>query len=268
MTTGLLKAKRWLNRAFGGLRSMASAIGKTAVDVLYPPRCLHCEVDLVSLPTGPMLCAECQRDLAPACMRGCQRCGAPLPDGIASPEKCHHCRGESFDFETVVALDAYQGHLRDVILRLKRPGSEPLGNAMGTLLGQRRGEQILGLRPTVVVPVPMHWLRRLVRKENGPDAIAAAVAAVLHVPCTSRVLRRTRNTKPQKGLNALERRRNPIGAFAVRAAYDIRGARVLLIDDVLTTGATCHHAAKALKHGGADAVFVAVLGRVLDDRSA
>jgi len=139
---------------------------------------------------------------------------------------------------------------------------------MGELLTQRRGDQIRALKPDLIIPIPMHWLRRLVRKGNNPDILAATVAESLDLPYRSRILRRIRNTKPQKGLNAVERRRNPVGAFGVTAGYDIKGARILLIDDVLTTGATCHHAAKTLRQTGASSVMVAVLGRTIGDLDA
>jgi ComF family protein len=174
---------------------------------------------------------------------------------------CPLCRGFSFQFETVVALGTYANQLREVVLALKRGGAEPIARAMGGLYHEMRGERIRALCPTLVAPVPMHWLRRLVRKGNSPDTLAAQVAGFLHVPCRVRLLKRTRNTKPQKGLTPKERFRNMAGAFALTTGYDIRGARILLVDDVMTTGATCNEAATTLKRAGAAAVFVAVLAR-------
>lgn len=163
----------------------------------------------------------------------------------------------------MVALGTYGNELRDVVLRLKRPGSEPIGMAMGSLYWERRGDQIRSLRPNLVVPIPMHWWRRLVRGTNSPDVLAAQVASFLQVPCRTRILKRRRNTRPQKDLQPKQRFRNMAGAFALATRYDIKGACVLLVDDVLTTGTTCNEAAKTLVRGGAAAVFVAVLARAV-----
>ncbi len=150
---------------------------------------------------------------------------------------------------------------------MKAPGTELIAEAMGAFFCQTRGEQIRALCPNLVVPVPMHWRRRWVRKTNGPDILAAHMAKFLQVPCQARLLRMNRNIKPQKGLKRRDRRKNLVGAFRVAKGYDIRirGARVLLVDDVLTTGATCDAAAKALKEAGAATVVVAVLARTVGE---
>jgi len=168
----------------------------------------------------------------------------------------------------VVALGTYANQLREVILALKRGGAEPIAKAMGGLYCERRGDQVRALCPNLVTPIPMHWRRRLVREGNSPDILAAQVAGFLHVPCRTHLLRMTRNTKPQKDLKPKERFRNMAGAFALATGYDIRGARILLVDDVMTTGATCDEAATTLKRAGAAAVFVAVLARGVGASSA
>jgi ComF family protein len=146
-------------------------------------------------------------------------------------------------------------------LRAKAPGAEPIVKALGDLLCQRRADLLRALEPDLIVPVPMHWIRRWRRRANTPDLLAATLARFLRVPCRVRLLRKKRNTKPQKGLKVRDRFRNIAGAFAVRTRYDIRGARVLVVDDVLTTGATCTEAARTLKAAGAASVVVAVLAR-------
>ena len=150
-------------------------------------------------------------------------------------------------------------------MRMKASGTEPIAEAMGELLCQRRGEQIRALRPNLIVPVPMHWRRRWVRRMNSPDILAARIGRFLQVACRERLLRLNRSIKSQKGLSRCERRKNMVGAFRVARGYDIKGARVLLVDDVLTTGATCDEAAKALKGAGAESVVVTVLARTVGE---
>jgi ComF family protein len=148
---------------------------------------------------------------------------------------------------------------------MKASSAEPVAEAMGELLCQRRGDYIRALRPNLIVPVPMHWRRRWVRKMNSPDILADRIGRLLQVPCRDRLLRLNRNIKPQKGLSRCDRRKNMVGAFRLARGYDIKGARVLLVDDVLTTGATCDEAAKTLKGAGAASVVVTVLARTVGE---
>jgi len=148
---------------------------------------------------------------------------------------------------------------------MKWAAGEPIAEAMGELLCKHRADALLNMLPDVVVPVPLHWRRRWVRKTNSPDILAARVASFLQIPCQVRLLRLNRNIAPQKGLKINERRRNLADAFRVAKGYDIRGARVLLVDDVLTTGATCDAAAKVLKTAGATSVAVVVLARTVTE---
>ena len=118
-------------------------------------------------------------------------------------------------------------------------------------------------RVDVVVPVPMHWSRRAVRRTNAAEIVGQIVARSLGVPCASRMLRRRRNTMPQFTLPRSERFPNVRDAFVQRTSYHLRDARVLLVDDILTTGATCSDASRALRTVGAVHVDVLALARSL-----
>jgi ComF family protein len=111
------------------------------------------------------------------------------------------------------------------------------------------------------VPIPMHWTRRIGRGINNPDVLAQCLAKSLGIPLRRDILVRRVNTTPQAALPPSKRFENLHGAFRVRRPQAADGARVLLVDDVLTTGATCSEAAKMLKRAGAAAVFVAVVAR-------
>jgi len=144
---------------------------------------------------------------------------------------------------------------------MKRPAHDRLSLAIGRLLAGRRGEQLAGIRADVIVPVPMFWWRRFRRGKNNADVLAHCLAKSLGVPMRRRVLVRRRNTQPQAGLPPSRRFLNVQGAFRVRRPRAVENARVLLVDDVLTTGATCSEAAKMLKQAGAAMVAVAVAAR-------
>jgi ComF family protein len=228
-----------------------------SLDVLLPPHCLACQVPIERPGDAIFLCLECRRTLAPATPPMCGRCGAIL----ARPDvACSWCWRYDLQFDAVVALDRYRDRLRDVVLRMKAPLAEPLSLSMGRLLVQARGELLRPWRPDLVVPVPMHWSRHLRRGINSPDLLASCLAAGLGPP-VRRALKRIHKTKLQRTLRVAQRFRNLRGAFALRTGYDLRGTRVLLVDDILTTGATASAAARALKQAGAAVVVVAVLAR-------
>lgn len=161
-------------------------------------------------------------------------------------DDCVRCRGERFGFERVLALARYSGLLRDVVLRMKRSHAEPLMMAMGQLAVERFGGELRLLQHDVVVPIPMHWTRRIVRGTNSPELIGQVVARELGIVFAPRSLRRKRRTQKLAELTRQQRKRTLRDAFAVGRGCDFTGARVLLIDDVLTTGTTCDTAARAL----------------------
>jgi ComF family protein len=157
-------------------------------------------------------------------------------------------------------LGIYDGELRRAVLRMKHPQHEVQAAALADLLWKECCSELSDFQPDVVVPVPMFWARRLSRGANSPDVIARVLAARLQVPWCG-MLSRRRNTAPQASLSPPARFTNVRGAFRFRRDFDCSDARVLLVDDVLTTGATCGEAAKVLMQNGARRVAVAVVAR-------
>jgi len=164
-------------------------------------------------------------------------------------------------FDETLALGVYEGLLRDWLLRMKKESGNSLTLAVAELLWQRQAERLVAWQPDVVVPVPMHWGRRLLRGTNSPTILAERLSQRMRVPLAANLLRRTRATEPQFNLPPSERLRNVRGAFAVKMGYHLEGAQVLVVDDILTTGATCSVIARVLKQRGASRVAVAIVGR-------
>jgi len=171
-------------------------------------------------------------------------------------------------FDTVVSLGPYHGELKSAVLRMKRPDGEVLAETMGILYYHDRLNDVLALNPELVVPVPMHWARRLHRATNSAELLAAALSGRLRLRYNPRALIRCRNTLPQRDLPPMKRFQNVRGAFRLHHSAGVKAARVLLVDDILTTGATCSEAAKVLKDAGAAMVAVAVLARAEGDQFA
>jgi len=230
-----------------------------ASNLLFPPACTFCGGEMA--PQTPMLCAACVALLSGPTPAACGRCAHPLPRHWSERQWCPRCRGRRYHFDRAVALGCYRADLRQAVLRMKRPTAEPLTHSMGLLLGNHLRETTLGQPADCVVPVPMHWNRRLHRGTNTALILGAAVGKCLGRPCLGRLLRCRHKTRKQGTLRPAERFVNVRDAFRVSTGYDITEARVLLIDDIMTTGATLSEAAKELRRGGARSVEVAVVAR-------
>jgi ComF family protein len=229
-------------------------------DLLIPARCLLCDSHLPLEHSPGLLCAECQNDLASKTGTSCRRCGSEL-DAEATTDDCPKCRKTKLWFDSVITLGSYHDQLQSVVLRMKHPGHQSLSSAMGRFLGKLRHQDLLDLDADWIVPIPMYWTRWFFRGMNSPEVISACLGRILGIPVQKRLLARRRNTLPQKGLRPQERFQNMRGAFQIRHREAVKNARVLLVDDVLTTGATCSEAAKMFKQAGAAMVAVAVIAR-------
>ncbi|MCH8045315.1 MAG: ComF family protein [Planctomycetes bacterium] len=237
-------------------------VGRAGVNLLFPPQCAFCQTEITEVGDGPLLCESCLLHFAPDVRPRCRHCGQLVPEGFETEESCNGCRGRRLKFDSVTTLGAYQGELRRAVLRMKRAAFDPLAMALGDLLADRLAGPQAALQPDLIVPVPMFRFRRMRRGTNSPEMLASQLSARLSLP-TRRLLRRTRHTQPQAGLSAPQRRKNVRGAFRLRRGRRLDGARVLLVDDVLSTGATCSEAARALRDGGAARVDVVVVARAV-----
>ncbi len=238
-------------------RRGATALG----DLLFARQCAFCWEPLED--SRPLLlCDGCRASFtAGEGVPRCPRCGQHTGPLSQDDGRCGHCRGVPLRFDSALPLGGYTGFLREAVLRLKLPGQEALARALGELLWQERGAALTALQVDRIVPVPMHWWRRWQRGVNCPELIAEVLARRLRVPVARRLLVRRRNTAPQADLLPTQRFSNVRSAFRLRRGYALRAARVLLVDDILTTGATASAAAGTLRRGGAATVQVTVLAR-------
>ncbi len=237
-------------------------------DFIYPPACLVCGSGLPALELKQQatahFCQDCRQKLTlhvdhPSCLR----CGAPLGPYVDLRRGCQECRREKFAFQTVYRLGVYDGTVREAVISGKYLGGEPLLVSLAELIWEHAGEQMRQAGIDLVVPIPQHWRQRLITRHHAPDILAEAWGRRLRVPVGYPILAKSRWTRKQARLNRTERHRNQHQVFRVTRPAKVRGRTVLLVDDVLTTGATAHSAARALKAAGAKAVVVAVIARVL-----
>ncbi|WP_243359855.1 ComF family protein [Fundidesulfovibrio terrae] len=225
-------------------------------------RCLVC----AAVTDGPGLCARCAEGLRPRLSGFCPGCGEMPEDEAQAVTLCAACRLTPRPWAALGFFGEYSGALRDAVLSLKFGGRLGSMGLLGDLarhayrLNRERPGGFCAEGPEVVAAVPMHWRRLLTRGYNQSMELARAVAAGLGRPLALRALAKVRHTRPQSRLSARERKANLDGAFAADAAI-VGGRRVLLVDDVMTTGSTLEAASRALLSAGADRVEVLVLAR-------
>jgi len=261
--TGLSQVARTV--AVGG-RSALGAAARRMADLIYPAHCVLCKADL-SDRDEVGVCSGCRHELAPPVLGWCQRCSAPLSGFAIEAAPCVHCYQESYPWQRAVALGRYRGELAKAVVRTKSPRSEPLAMALARLFFDRRGDALKRLDADVVVPIPMHWARRLRSGVNGPELVAEVLSAKLGVPLRASWLKRRKLTPRQTDLTRRERLLRQRNSFRLSGRADVGGRVILLVDDVLTSGATTSEAAKTLLKCGAKAVHVAVIARAIGEDS-
>lgn len=238
-------------------RRAVRAFARAGVDLLFPPRCPLCRSGVPEAPG--FLCDPCRAQTdGERAKPACPRCGSSVAPSEVHQERCPGCRGRRPPISGTVRVGRYADGLGRLIRSYKYHAREELQPLLsGWLADVVTAAEWLD-RIEAIVAVPTHWKHRLTRPLYAADALALAVARSTGIPCLP-VLRRTRAGPHQIGLSYTERLRNVRGAFAVRRGVTLRDARLLLVDDVLTTGATVNECAKVLRSGGAAEVYVAVL---------
>jgi predicted amidophosphoribosyltransferase len=232
------------------------------VDIVYPPRCVACRAH-TETPHG--LCGACWREMGFVSGAVCDACGAPVPAGQEGPGRllCDGCVREPPAWGRGRAAFLYDGCGRRLVLALKHADRLDLVRPFAAWM-RRAGAELLR-DATLVAPVPMHRLRLLRRRYNQAAELARAIGRSAGLPVCPGLLVRHRGWGSQEGRSRAERFARMRGAIAVAAGRSGRlaGARVLLIDDVMTSGATLSAAAEACLAGGAAAVDVLVAARVV-----
>lgn len=248
----------------GPRRSLAGFFGKLGrfvVDVILPPTCLACRA-----PVGEAggLCPRCWTGAGFIERPYCERLGTPFPSDQGGALISPAALAEPPAYGRARAVARYGDVVRDLIHLLKYGDRLDLTRALGHWMG-RAGAELLA-EADALVPVPLHWTRLWQRRFNQASALSHAISEFSGVPTADHLLARARATPPQFGLARKERARNVQGAFEVPKAFrsEVKGKKLVLVDDVLTTGATADVCTKALLRAGAARVDVLVLARVVD----
>jgi ComF family protein len=227
-----------------GKDGMILGIVRAGVELLFPPVCplCGCEQD------AAVICSSCEQEILFPLEQLCRQCAhrrpTPAPDYPLPP--CAVCRQHRWKFDRAIAVGTYAGPLRTAIVRMKHPGEQCLSFAIARL-----------------IPVPMHWGRRLLRGNNSAQVLCRGLSENLGLPFRSDVVQCRANARKQSLLSPRDRAANVQGIFSVAKPASVAGKHVGIVDDTMTTGSTVHEIASLLKKSGADRVTVFVAARAM-----
>lgn len=249
--------------AFGKDRiaRMAQTAGRAALDLILPPLCLKCRA-----PVGDpqAVCAACWNEIRFLGPPHCAQCGLPFPHALGEGVKCAVCISRPPSFAVGRAAVAYDDASRDLILSFKHGDRLEAAPLFARWMANAAREVLADAE--IIMPVPLHWRRLFARRYNQAAVLALAIAKHTMTPVATGVLKRRRPTPSQGEMfSARARMKNVAGAFAVAKTdrTKLAGKRIVLVDDVLTTGATLSACTKTLLRAGAATVSFVTLARVV-----
>ena len=235
---------------------------RALIDILFPPLCHVCKAFIPD--AGEIhVCAGCREKIIPISSPLCTICGTPFGTWNGIDHLCGPCLSHPPAYDTARAAVVFGGPVQELIHRFKYGHKIHLSRPLGLMTAQRLGDLASASGADLVIPVPLHKKRLRWRGYNQAQLIAAVLARRWRLPLMRANLRRIRWTEPQVNLDAAERERNVRGAFAVSDRETIAGKRVILVDDVFTTGSTVAECARTLKKGGAEAVHIVTVARAV-----
>jgi ComF family protein len=222
------------------------------LNFIFPVACILCGTPVLDR-RNSAVCPDCWTSLSPITPPFCLRCGMPA---IAIEGACGRCRAEENLFDLARSAVFFNDSAREIVHRLKYSDRVSLARPIGKLLREIMGSE--GFSGEMVVPVPLHRTRQRERGFNQAELIARE----LGIPLATQLVRRRKKTATQTGLSRSERAKNLSAAFEVQG--NVQGLRIILVDDVLTTGATVNAMTRSLKRAGAERVEVLTFARVPD----
>lgn len=240
----------WKHRKFEPLRALAS--------LFYPPLCAACSQPVTQ---ADYLCASCTAKAPRIQAPFCAKCSEPFAGAITETFSCANCAHRTLHFEAAVCAYRSRGIVRQIVHHFKYDGQQHLRHPIADWLADTLDDpRLQGRRFDIIVPVPLHPARKRERGFNQAELLAELLSARAAVP-SCEVLQRVRYTTTQTAFDRAERMENLHDAFRLRKNANVRGLRVLLVDDILTTGSTLSECARVLKASGAMTVHAATAAR-------
>lgn len=253
--------RRWLGRS---IRQALDAL----LDLVFPPCCVACEAWLRSRLAG-CFCPSCDQRIQPVRPPFCRRCGRPYLHDLQGDHLCGGCLLQPPSFSLARSWACYPRHsdaahpLRQVIHRFKYGRQASLGQPLGQLMAQHCRPWFETSRLELIIPVPLHPRRLRWRGFNQSVLLGWEVGRSWRIPLDPFVLTRKTETQPQSSLSLKERQPNVRGAFSIAPRRSVKNLRLLLVDDIYTSGATLNECTRVLLHSGARDVQVLTLARTV-----
>jgi ComF family protein len=241
-------------------KTVLSGLIQAATDLLYPRNCQFCSVPLAGQERG-VICAGCLETvkwIEPPC---CSRCALPFVGAVTGTFECGYCQDLDLHFSRAVSACVARGVVLDAIHHFKYHRRMYFGPHLAEWMVTAGRERLDWSTVDGVVPVPLHPRKKRERGFKQAEYLAKAAGQAFGKPVWRRALRRVHDTKTQTRLDAQERRENLRGAFTVRDSGSVAEKRIVLVDDVFTTGATLDACARVLRHAGAREVWVLTVAR-------
>lgn len=230
------------------------------VDIVYPRRCLGCKNKLEASPVDGLICRDCWGNIKRNVPPFCHSCGRHLEKANFSKNICAHCIKKNLHFDRAFSPCVYTGVIKELIHEFKYKGKDYLGFPLSKLMIEFIREYNLPMDCLdFIVPIPLHKTRLREREFNQAEVLSKYISEEFKGKLLADALLRHRLTKTQTDLETDERLLNVKDSFLVNRLEDVKGKNLLIVDDVLTTGATASCAAQTLKRAGANIVFVLTL---------
>ncbi len=242
-------------------RQRTAYLARALSRLIFPPHCVVCRHPAAE-DEDRYLCRDCLARTAFVSDPTCPRCGHTLGRHAEADTRCIECRNVPLRFDRAVAAAHHDGPARQMVLALKFAGQQHQAFPLARMLAARLRTTDILERTQAIAPVPLHRSRLRTRGFNQAHLLARELGRLARLPVDKDILRRTRNTPPQTRAPSLTARRSNVrGAFTTTSPPAVQGKTLLLIDDVMTTGATTSECAGTLKRAGAKTVFVATATR-------
>lgn len=231
------------------------------LNFLFPPLCHICH-SYISDADAIQICPKCRETFTAIKSPYCTVCGIPF-NCHGDNHICGVCTIEPPKFDSACAAYTYHGGIKELLHNYKYTPKPQLRKPLGLLLVDKLTEYVHQIHPDLILPVPLHKKRLRQRGFNQAILLGEILSKQWHLPLERNLLQRIRYTKPQVTLSAVERRTNVNGAFAVKNSVPLSGKKIVLLDDVFTTGSTLNECAKALKSAGAIEVHCITVARAI-----
>ena len=256
-----------LRRELGKVYSTCNTWGESFLDLVFPPVCQLCGLNRAGKPLG-YVCSPCRKGVRFLEPPFCRKCGLPYPGAMENPTECSNCAQEVHFFEWARASVVISDVVLETIHRYKYSRHVYFEPFLGELFVSKSKHVLLPSEWDCILPVPLHPVRLREREFNQAERLGRYLSRATTIPLNTHSLRRVEPTRTQTTLTREERRVNVSRAFQVVDVQSVTGKRILVIDDVMTTGATTNACAKALKRSGASKLAVWTLARGLVGASA